>query len=421
MQSIAHYPLLLNYFTPMNKYILPVVILITISASCRPQKPSWAEKLAETIMTIHKDSMSVKKYVTHGPAQEKKEQKATGPVTWNYEIGVVLKGFDALYRQTGNKKYLDYMQRIIDHFIGANGDIRTYELVEYNIDHITPGRILLVLYKETKDEKYRKAASLLREQLAWQPRTREGAFWHKLRYPYQMWLDGLFMAQPFLTEYSVMFNEPSNFDDIVNQFVWMEKHSRDGKTGLLYHGWDESRKQRWANPQTGCSPEFWSRAMGWYAMALVDVLDYFPKNHPRRQELISIFQRLAAAVIKYQDNESGAWFQVTDKATSKGNYLEASGSSMFVYALAKGVRHGYIDKSYSNSVAKGFQGLIKNFIEADEAGYSHLVKTCSGAGLGGNPYRDGTFEYYIKEPLRTDDLKGVGPFILSSIEVELMK
>jgi rhamnogalacturonyl hydrolase YesR len=395
-------------------------VLLTVT-SCRAQKQIAGQRMAETIMTVHRDSLVVKKYVTHGPSEEKVEARAGGPSTWNYEIGVVLEGFDELHKRTGDKRYFQYMQKIIDHFVRLDGSIRTYDFLEYNIDHITPGRIVLALYKETKDEKYRKAAALLREQLVWHPRTKEGGFWHKHRYPYQMWLDGLYMAEPFYAEYSVLFDDPAAFDDIANQFIWMEKHSRDERTGLLYHAWDESKKQRWADPQTGKSREFWSRAMGWYAMALVDVLDDFPGTHPKREDLIAIFKRLCSALKNHQDSKSGVWYQITDKPAVKGNYLEASASCMFVYSMAKGIRLGYLDHSFDPVVKNGFDGVLKNFVQMDEKGMSHLIKTCSGAGLGGNPYRDGSFDYYINEPLRTDDLKGVGPFILMSIECELLK
>jgi unsaturated rhamnogalacturonyl hydrolase len=228
------------------------------------------------------------------------------------------------------------------------------------------------------------------------------------------------MAEPFYAEYSVLFAQPADFDDIANQFIWTEQHTRDAKTALLYHGWDESKQQRWANPATGQSPEFWGRGMGWYAMALVDVLDYFPKNHPRRAALIAILQRLATAIQPYQD-ASGVWHQVINKPGVKGNYPEASASCMLVYAVAKGVRLGYLDKRFDAMAVKGFDGLLKNFIEMDDQGLVHLTKTCSGAGLGGNPYRDGSFDYYIKEPLRVDDLKGVGPFIQASVEIEMLR
>ncbi|HEY5825068.1 MAG TPA: glycoside hydrolase family 88 protein [Cyclobacteriaceae bacterium] len=400
----------------MKIVIISLLLISSFAPWAKAQQQTWGVRIAQTVMKIHPDSIVVKKYVTHG--DQKMEEKApTHPSTWDYEQGVVLKGFDELWKQTKDEQYFNYMKKIIDRFVQADGSIRTYEFTEYNIDNITPGRIVLSLYQKTKEEKYKKAADLIREQLNWQPRTKEGGFWHKHRYPYQMWLDGLYMGEPFYAEYSKIFNQPKSNDDIVNQFVWVEKHTRDAKTGLLYHAWDESKKQRWSNPKTGQSPEFWSRAMGWYAIALVDVLDYIPLNHPRRKELISSLQRLSVAIKNFQDANSGVWFQITDKASVPGNYLEASASCMFVYALAKGVRLGYLDKTFLSTANKGFDGIIKNFIELDDAGMPHLTKTCSGAGLGGNPYRDGSFEYYIKEPLRRDDLKAIGPFIQASIEL----
>ena len=186
----------------------------------------------------------------------------------------------------------------------------------------------------------------------------------------------------FRAEYSTVFNDPKKFDDIVNQFVWMENHSRDSKTGLLYHAWDESKQQQWADPATGRAPGFWGRGMGWYGMALVDVLDYFPKDHPKRKDLIAILKRYATAVKNYQDPASGVWWQVLDKATVPGNYLEASVSSMFTYALAKGTRLGYLDKSFGPIAKKAFDGLVKNFIETDAQGLTHLTKVVSVGGLG---------------------------------------
>lgn len=399
--------------------LMLVGVICLLLAPAWAQQKTWAERMAATIMASYPDSIVVRKYVTHGE-ERVEEKKPSRPASWDYEQGVVLKAFDVLGQQTKNPIYLNYARKVIDHFVMADGSIRTYDLVEYNIDDITPGRVVLALYRATQEQKYRKAADKLREQLTWQPRTKEGGFWHKHRYPYQMWLDGLYMAEPFYAEYSALFARPSDFDDIANQFIWTEQHLRDAKTGLLYHGWDESKQQRWANPATGQSAEFWGRGMGWYAMALVDVLDYFPKNHPKRAAIIAILQRLATAVQPYQD-ASGVWHQVVNKPGIKGNYPEASASCMLVYAMAKGVRLGYLDKRFETMSTKGFEGLLKNFIETDEQGLVHLTKTCSGAGLGGNPYRDGSFDYYIKEPLRVDDLKGVGPFIQASVEIEMLK
>lgn len=387
----------------------------------------YAIKLAETIMNTYKDSIVVKKFAQHLeqdnqiPAGQTADQAGLNrPAVWNYEMGVVLIGFEKLAAARKDERYLAYAKKIIDHFITANGEIRTYNLEEYNFDNIPSGRQLLHLYQRTKEEKYKTAAATLYNQLAWQPRNKIGGYWHKLKYPTQMWLDGLYMAQPFAAEYASMFNDAKKFDDIINQFVWMEKYSRDSKTGLLYHGWDESRLQKWANPKTGLSPEFWSRAMGWYMMGLVDVLDYIPVNHKRRPELIAILNRLSAALIKFQDAKEGVWWQVTDKAGRALNYLESSSSAMFVYALSKAARRGYISQTYLPAIKKGYSGIIKNFVTTDSNGGVHYIKAVSGAGLGGKPYRDGSYDYYVNEPKRDDDLKAIGPFLQACIEYELL-
>ncbi len=258
----------------------------------------------------------------------------------------------------------------------------------------------------------------MRQQLAGQPRTSEGGFWHKKIYPHQMWLDGIYMASPFYAAFGQTFGEPAAFDDVARQIILMEKHTRDPQTGLLYHGWDESKQQRWANPQTGCSPNFWGRAMGWYAMAIVDVLDYFPAEHPRRADILAILARLSRAIVEVQDAATGLWYQVLDQGQRAGNYREASASCMFVYALAKAVRQGYLGQTYLDVARHGYQGILDHLIRLDEQGLVNLEKTCGVGGLGGTPYRDGSFAYYIGEKIVTNDYKGVGPFILASMEME---
>jgi unsaturated rhamnogalacturonyl hydrolase len=278
--------------------------------------------------------------------------------------------------------------------------------------------VLLVLYKVTGQDKYRKAATLLREQLKSQPRTSAGGFWQKKIYPSQGPLDGLYMGQPFYAEYAATFHENADFDDIARQFILMEPHARDAKTGLRYHGWDESKKQHWADLQRGLSPDFWGRELGWYAMALVDTLDYFPQHHPERNSLLGILKRLAIAIDRYQDRKSGLWHQVLDKDSAKGNYLEASASCMFVYALARAVDEGYLPASYFKVAQKGYQGVTKQFIETEANGQVNVRGTVSVAGLGGNPYRDGSYRYYLSEKVVTNDPIGVGAFLLASTEME---
>jgi unsaturated rhamnogalacturonyl hydrolase len=364
---------------------------------------SYAAEMAKTVMTIWKDSLSI-----NGK-----------PAKWTYDQSVVLKGIEVLWRATGEKKYFDYLQKSMDFFVDDKGDIRTYRYDEFTLDNVAPGRNLLLLYNVTGKEKYLKAVQTLRKQLSEQPRTNEGGFWHKKVYPYQMWLDGLYMASPFYAEYVKTFHEDTAFNDIARQFILMEKKSIDKKTGLLYHGYDESRQQKWADKTTGRSPNFWARSMGWYGMGLVDVLEEFPANHPQRNELIQILNRFAKAVSKVQDVKTGLWWDVLDMPGKEKNYPEASASSMFVYALAKGVRLGYLPQSYSTVAKKGYDGILKTFIK-EENGLTNLYGTVSVSGLGGNPYRDGSFDYYMSEKVVVNDPKGVGAFIQAANEMEMV-
>ena len=336
---------------------------------------------------------------------------------WNYEWGLGLKAILEVWRVTGDNQYFDYVKRNLDRYVLPDGSMKSYQADEYNIDLINPGKLLFPLYQITGDERYRKAAETLREQMRRHPRTKEGGFWHKKVYTEQMWLDGIYMACPFLAEYAVRFDDPASADEVVHQITLIDAHTRDPRTGLSYHGWDSSKAQRWADPETGRSPNVWGRALGWYAMALVDVLDYL--DHPRRQEIITFLQQTAAAVIAVQDPKSGVWFQVLDQGDRAGNYLESSASCMFVYALAKALRKGYLPvEPYRAAVEKGYAGILSQFVTLDERGLVNLNRMCYVAGLGGDPYRDGSFENYISEPVVSNDFKGVGPFILASIEME---
>jgi unsaturated rhamnogalacturonyl hydrolase len=339
---------------------------------------------------------------------------------WHYENGVMLKAIEQVWLKTGDAKYWTYIKETVDQFIDAEGNIHPYSLVEYNFDLVNLGKMLFPLYKKTGDERYKRAIETLREQIRWQPRTTDRGFWHKHIYPYQMWLDGIYMAGPFYAEYGSMFNDPAAFDDVVHQITLIEKRTRDPKTGLLYHGWDESKKQRWANPETGLSQYFWSRAIGWYAMALMDVLDYLPTNYGKRGEIIAIFTRLVEALAKVQDQSTGLWYQILDLAERPGNYLEASGTAMFAYAILKGIRKGHLDKKHIGIAKRAYQGMLDRLIDIDPLGMVNLNWTCGGAGLGGNPYRDGSFEYYVGEKIVTNDYKGVGPFIMASVEMEMI-
>ena len=386
------------------KAILSLLLLAGLTApAARGQAVApLSERMAATVMTVWKDAV----------------KEPDRPDKWTYEQGVLLTGMEAVWLNTGDGRYFDYIKRVVDRYVEDDGTIKTYKAADYNIDNVQPGRVLLLLYKVTGQEKYRKAAANLREQLKTHPRTSEGGFWHKKIYPSQMWLDGLYMGEPFYAEYARTFGEAEAFDDIAKQFILMETHSRDEKTGLLYHGWDESKQQKWADKTTGRSPHFWGRAMGWYAMALVDTLEHFPEGHPRRAELLAILGRLAAAVEKFQEPKSGLWWQVLDRGGSAGNYLEASASAMFVYSLAKAVRLGFLPESSLKVAQKGWAGIRKQFVEEAAGGGVNFKGTVSVAGLGGNPYRDGSYEYYLSEKVVTNDAKGVGAFLMASAEME---
>lgn len=341
---------------------------------------------------------------------------------WSYPTAIVLEGAERIFEQTGNKEYYQYISTFGETMIKEDGSIVSYDISKYNIDMLNCGNVLLYLYQKEKKDKYLKALQTLRSQIDGQPRTSEGGFWHKKIYPNQMWLDGLYMGEPFYAHYTRVFTKGADaekaYDDIVNQFDLIQKHLLDQKTGLLYHAWDESKEQQWADKKTGLSPNFWSRAMGWYGMAMVDVLDYLPQNHPGRARILAYLKSYSDAVIKVQDRETGLWYQVLDKGGEKGNYLEATGSSMFVYTMKKAVNKKYLPKSYEAYAKKGYNGIIKHLITVDENGMVNLNRCCAVAGLGGNPYRSGSYEYYINEEIRSNDPKGTGPFILASLEFE---
>ncbi|AOZ93923.1 glycoside hydrolase family 88/105 protein [Paenibacillus crassostreae] len=341
--------------------------------------------------------------------------------SWSYDYGVILKGFELLFKQTGDHKYLQFIQDNMGYFIQEDGNIRGYRLDEYNIDHINNGKLLFLLYKETKQHKYKAAATLLREQLKTHPRTSEGAFWHKKIYPYQIWLDGLYMGAPFYLEYLLTFEEGKGIDDVTQQFILCEKHTKDSETGLLFHAWDEKRVQPWCDPETGLSLNFWGRSLGWYLMALVDVLEILPREHADYTELVRILNDTLLAVKEYQDVSTGVWYQVVNLGERKGNYLEASASSMIVYAMAKGIRLGVLEDSWYKVLDPAFQGLITEFVLETKEGRVNLNKNCQVAGLGGADRRDGTYAYYISEPIITNDQKGLGAFLQACGEYEQLR
>lgn len=386
------------------KYTILLLKIVCVTIVHAQQK-AYSERMTETAMRVWPEAFVLE--------QDK-------PAKWSYDLGVILKGVEGVWKATGDKRYFDYIQHKMDYYLQEDGTINAYKLDDYNIDFINNGKNLLFLYEVTGKEKYLKAVQALRKQLDSHPRTNEGSFWHKKIYPHQVWLDGLYMGQPFYAEYAKLFNEYQVFDDISKQFAWIEKNTRDTRTGLLYHGWDESREQQWADKTTGQSPNFWSRALGWYGMALVDVLDHFPKNHAGRDTIIQILNRYAIAVTAYQQQKNGLWYQVTDMLERAKNYPEASASSMIVYTLAKGVRLGYLPDKFLKNAKKGYEGILKEFVEEDSQGRVNLNGTVKVSGLGGKPYRDGSFDYYMSEPVIQNDPKGIGAFIKCAVEMEML-
>ncbi len=383
------------------------ILIIAITFGCsQPNKTSekedylsWALKFSDAV--IHR-SDSLIYYDREIPKYE-------------YDYAFLASAIEKLEKY--DKKYSDYAQAYIDYFVQEDGTISTYKLSDYNIDRVRPGLNMLNLYEKTGEEKYKIAAQTLVRQMEEHPRTHANGFWHKKSYPWQMWLDGLYMASPFLAKYAQMFNDPKWFDEVTFQLQLGYEKTLDENTGLLYHAWDESREQLWCNPETGQSKHFWSRATGWYTMALVDVLDYLPENHPERGSVIDLLNKLSEDLLKFRDEETGLWYQVLDMGGREGNYVEASGSAMFIYAFAKGAKNGYLPEKFLKIAEDAFNSLTENLVIQDEDGYPTLTNTCGACGLGGNPYRMGDYEYYISEKQIDNDQKGVAPVILAAIEL----
>ena len=338
---------------------------------------------------------------------------------WNYIDGCMILALLETYNTTGEKKYLDFADTFIDHRVQEDGTIAGYSVEEYNIDNVNAGKTLFQLYDITGKEKYRKAIDLIYSQIKGQPRTEEGNFWHKKIYPNQVWLDGLYMGQPFYMEYETRFNDRKHYADIFSQFANVVKYMRDEETGLYYHGYDASKSIFWCYKETGLSNNFWLRAIGWYSMALLDTLS---KTEPEGFEaeyenLKKVFKELIDSLLKYQD-ESGMWYQLPALLGKEPNYLETSGSAILAFSILRGVRLGFLPESYRAYGVKAFDGIRNKYMKTED-GRLHLGGICLVAGLGpaNNERRDGSFAYYMSEPVVEDDAKGVGPFLLAYTEI----
>ncbi len=337
--------------------------------------------------------------------------------TWDYIDGCMIKAILEMYTITKDEKYFAFADAFIDAKVFEDGTIDGYKVEEKNIDNVNAGKTLFELYDLTGKEKYLKAIELIYSQIKDMPRTEAGNFWHKNIYPNQVWLDGMYMGQPFYMEYETRFNNKKNYDDIYNQFKNVIEIMRDPKTGLYYHAYDASREMFWCDKVTGLSQNFWLRALGWYSMALLDTLDKADKSEEKICSLLKdAFADLMDAMLKYQD-ESGMWYQVVNFGGMDRNYLETSGSSIMAYALLKGVRLGYLPEKYAEYGRKAFEGVCEKYLTTDENGDLHLDGICLVAGLGGQQRRPGTYDYYMSEPIVKDDAKGVGPFLLAYTEM----
>jgi len=382
-----------------------ILLLCCLAAACAPkEKEPYSVRMVRSEIKRAPDA-------TFLDGQE-------GGYKWNYTTGLELRSFLAVSRFYDIPEFDTYVRAWYDGVLDAFGYIHgKYDMEKFNLDHICPARTLISLYSATPDKRYAKAIEEAREQLRRQPRTEAGAFWHKKTYPYQVWLDGLYMAEPFYAVYADISHETEDFDDIALQFKVAAEKTYDSATGLYRHAWDESRQMFWADPGTGQSAHCWGRALGWYTMALLEVLPFFPEDHPQRADLVAIFEHILATLPKYADPETGMWYQVLDSPGREGNYLEATCSAMFTYAYLWADRKGFAVPDTVDPRAL-YEKLVETFVREDADGTLNLIQCCAVAGLGGKDNRSGTFDYYINERIIENDPKGVGPFIWASLEYE---
>ena len=401
----------------MNKHLIILLLAISIQTSLE-----LSSSIDFKVVDAYIDELMTKS-TTKYPAWNMEKKLQGKESTWDYIDGCMILALLEIYSSTKESKYLTFSDSYIDYRVKDDGTIKGYNKEKYNLDYINGGKNLITLYKLTGKKKYKKALVKIFQQILEQPRTKEGNFWHKLTYPNQVWLDGLYMALPFYMEYDVLYNKSSNINDIYNQFFNVHKIMRDSKTGLYYHGYDSSKKMFWADKITGLSKNFWLRSLGWYAMALLDTLNLASdKNSSNWNKLKNIFIDLCNSMLNYQD-KAGMWYQVPNYPGKAKNYLETSGTAIFSYALLKGYRTGILtDKKMQNAGKLAFEGTCDKYLETSNGKLS-LGGICLSAGLGPdtNKSRDGSYEYYVGETVSKDDAKGVGPFILAYNEYRMLK
>lgn len=326
---------------------------------------------------------------------------------WHYHQGVFLESMRQLRQVVGGDDYLSYIKAYVDHNIDEHGN---FLWNRKELDAIQAGLLLFELDETYEDTRYRKAAKKLRNMFPTLNRTSDGGFWHKDGYPYQMWLDGLYMGGAFSMNYAEAYNEPELLDMVLEQERLMRKHTLDEKTGLYHHAWDESRSQPWADSDTGKSPEFWGRAIGWYGIMFNEILNFLPDNHPSEQELADALRNLVESLVNYQDADTGLWYQVVDRPERNDNWIETSCSALFIYTIARGIRSGYVNESFKQQAIKGYRGLLER-MKFDDNGHFVMPEICIGTGVG-------DYEHYINRPKTANDLHGVGSFVLASMEMQ---
>lgn len=399
----------------MTQKLTTLLVISLISAACSHVNNLTTDNLGERMVLSQMERCPKATYLDF----------REGEFKWNYTPGLELRAFLDVYEDCGAEPIYDYVHEWYDAAVLEDGTIRTYSVDKYSTDLICAGKSLFYFLDKTGEEKYRKAIELLKTQLDSQPRTSEGAFWHKKVYPNQIWLDGVYMTEPFYVEYATRFlngeARDRAYEDIVNEFTVAAAHTFDPETKLYRHAWDESRSMFWCDPVTGQSQHCWGRALGWYCMAILDVLDYLPEDFEGYGTLISTLQQICAELPKWADPETCLWYQVLDQPGREGNYLEATCNAMFCYTFLKGIRLGYLDKALLPYAEGLYDSVVKQFISTDENGLISLEQCCSVGGLGGSSHRMGDFDYYLSEPIRANDSKGTAPFIWASLEIKNLR
>jgi unsaturated rhamnogalacturonyl hydrolase len=399
------------YSFRMKSRLILYILILVLASSCQSVNHSdgietndyyWAKKAADAVISEHKSLV----YYNRAKGKEKIQ----------YDVAMLGMAIDEL--GSTDEKYSLYLKDYVDFFVDSTGNMEKFNPEEYNLDRINFAKSLITLYKRTGEKKYLIALQSYVNQIENQPRTHSGGFWHKKIYPDQMWLDGSYMVLPFIAQYAKEFNRPEWFNLAADQLILLYNVTLGSSSGLLYHAWDENKTQPWCNPQTGQSHEFWGRAMGWYIMALVDVLDYLPDSHPAFKPIVKLLNDISEAILSVRDPQKLLWYQVLDKGGKEGNYLEASCSAMFIYAFAKGAQQGYLEARFLNVAQESFNAFLKEFVVSSAGDPFIITHICSAAGLGGDPYRDGSYEYYISEKQTDNDPKGTGAFILAAIELK---